>query len=147
MQRGGGGNLSLSLSSLFFYLSLSSLTDILTWLTISSHAYIYVSRYTYIIYMYMYVNYFANFSHGWCGVLSWWSEFFSLKFDNSCDFDCPDSRSGRHFFFIFQVVIRRGHDEVMDSQSEFHFLSSCYVSVDFVAGYERPCLIEREGIW
>ena len=46
---GRGGADSLSLSSLFSYLSLSSLTDILTWLTISSHAYIYVSRYTYII--------------------------------------------------------------------------------------------------
>ena len=51
----GWGNLSPSLSSLFSFFSLSSLTDILTWLKISSHAYIYVWRYVYIIYMYMWI--------------------------------------------------------------------------------------------
>ena len=63
-------------------------------------------------------GFFSNFG----GFFSNFGGMFSLKFENSCDFDCPDLRSGSHFFYILQVVVRRGHDEVMDSQSDFHRL-------------------------
>ena len=63
---------------------------------------------------------FGGFPSNFGGFLSNFGAIFSLKFDHSCDLDCPDLRFGSHFYFILQVVVRRGHDEVMDSQSECH---------------------------
>ena len=63
---------------------------------------------------------FGGFSSNFGGFFSNYGGMFSLKFDHSFDFDGPDLRSGIHFFFILQVVVRRGLYEVMDSQSECH---------------------------